>query len=621
MSSEEQPSSNPKETAPIQQHPKRPIRRHLTAAEREKLEEMRAPLWEKILRKNIATIGFAFIIFFYTCLKPILENIIPEGNNVRLFNKFKPGDLLKYRIFMSTYKDLKLDRPNSYRFIYESPEFNYSLKHFTQHLGDLNYTVTINPKILSNKTERYWVVEVSPVDCNFQEGPVNGKDCVKSYHVAPIIRWETPAKKEGRKLLDFNRKKEPEVKQEDDIYSNTTLRPFTYPNNTFDIVFIKDYIRISDIAYHNYKHIRASEQFQILIPPTTENYYLHIPNSRLWLNESETKDIEYHLSFQLKSFFAWDYPLDQEVGQDNKVLLKVWTDIKTAHIENPAWFFWGYIFLAVTRNIVKLITFKEEFDFWIDVKNVRGISVHTVVFDLFTDIVVMLYLYDQHSNMLDVILKGFSILLSLFKVFKLLTPIMDWPYFKWNGGEDDPDTLTFDNEVGKYINKGLIPLFIGTLIYQLIFSEFKSWMSFIIQGFFSFVSLFGFVRLFPQLYINYKLKSVAGISFTVLVYKCIGTFIDDLYAILMNLPTLYKITCFRDDITFFIWVFQCCIYKIDNTRSNEYGEILAKLKEEEEDEAEEEMKKIKKEVKIEDIDDSEDDELQMRTQKEKKDNF
>ena len=50
----------------------------------------------------------------------------------------------------------------------------------------------------------------------------------------------------------------------------------------------------------------------------------------------------------------------------------------------------------------------------------------------------------------------------------------------------------------------------------------------------------------PQLFINYKLKSVAHLPWRMLTYKALNTFIDDIFAFVIKMPTMYRIGCFRD---------------------------------------------------------------------------
>lgn len=75
----------------------------------------------------------------------------------------------------------------------------------------------------------------------------------------------------------------------------------------------------------------------------------------------------------------------------------------------------------------------------------------------------------------------------------------------------------------------------------------------------------------PQLFINYKLKSVAHLPWRMLTYKFLNTFIDDIFAFVIKMPTMYRLGCFRDDIIFLIYVYQRWVYRVDLKRVNEFG--------------------------------------------------
>ena len=57
----------------------------------------------------------------------------------------------------------------------------------------------------------------------------------------------------------------------------------------------------------------------------------------------------------------------------------------------------------------------------------------------------------------------------------------------------------------------------------------------------------------PQLFINYKLKSVAHLPWRMLTYKALNTFIDDLFAFVIKMPTLYRLGVFRDGMSYLIF--------------------------------------------------------------------
>ena len=57
-----------------------------------------------------------------------------------------------------------------------------------------------------------------------------------------------------------------------------------------------------------------------------------------------------------------------------------------------------------------------------------------------------------------------------------------------------------------------------------------------------------------------------------MTYKSINTFIDDLFAFIIKMPLMHRVACLRDDLIFFIFLYQRWIYRVDYTRVNEFGQ-------------------------------------------------
>jgi hypothetical protein len=53
----------------------------------------------------------------------------------------------------------------------------------------------------------------------------------------------------------------------------------------------------------------------------------------------------------------------------------------------------------------------------------------------------------------------------------------------------------------------------------------------------------------------------------------------------LTLSPRHRLACFRDDIVFFIYLYQCYVYRVDPSRRNEYGQLA---------EDEEERKRIER---------------------------
>ena len=104
---------------------------------------------------------------------------------------------------------------------------------------------------------------------------------------------------------------------------------------------------------------------------------------------------------------------------------------------------------------------------------------------------------------------------------------------------------------------------------SLIIDKHRSWYSFAITTLTGATYAFGFAFMLPQLFINHQLKSVSHLPWEFLVYKCCNTFIDDLFAFIIKMPTMHRISCFRDDIVFIVYVYQRYAYHVDEARPAE----------------------------------------------------
>ena len=48
--------------------------------------------------------------------------------------------------------------------------------------------------------------------------------------------------------------------------------------------------------------------------------------------------------------------------------------------------------------------------------------------------------------------------------------------------------------------------------------------------------------------------------------------VDDLFAFIIKMPTMHRLSCLRDDIIFVIYMYQRYAYGVDKKRANEYGQ-------------------------------------------------
>ncbi|VUZ45848.1 unnamed protein product [Hymenolepis diminuta] len=198
----------------------------------------------------------------------------------------------------------------------------------------------------------------------------------------------------------------------------------------------------------------------------------------------------------------------------------------------------------------------------------------TVIWRCISTIIIFLYLYDERSSMLVVIPAGISMLIECWKLCRMAKVT-----FTFCGGivvgqrsKEEKETDELDAHFMGRLTLLMVPLCIGGAIYSLLYMPHRSWRSWILQTAVNGVYAFGFLLMTPQLFINYKLKSVANLPWRALTYKAFNTFIDDFFAFIIKMPTAHRMACFRDDIVFVIYMYQRWLYPVDHSRVNEFGQ-------------------------------------------------
>ena len=112
----------------------------------------------------------------------------------------------------------------------------------------------------------------------------------------------------------------------------------------------------------------------------------------------------------------------------------------------------------------------------------------------------------------------------------------------------------------------LMPFLIAYTVYSFYYRGNRDLYSFILKTLVSFIYAIGFINMTPQIYINYKFKSVEKLPWKGMIYKFLNTIIDDLFAFAVKMPTLQRISVFRDDLIFVIYLYQYWIYRNNKGR-------------------------------------------------------
>ena len=238
--------------------------------------------------------------------------------------------------------------------------------------------------------------------------------------------------------------------------------------------------------------------------------------------------------------------------------------------------------ISMLHMFFDFLAFKNDIGFYRGRTNFIGISSRSITSKFICSLVIYLYLMDnEYTSNLILGSVGVSTLIELWKVKQVLQIRVVWkPTFWIASGADELDrkystlsktTHDLDEMALRNVGYCLYPLIVGISVYTLVYGTQKSWWSWVISSLANGVYTFGFVMMTPQLFINYRLKSVAHLPWRVFMYKAFNTFIDDVFAFIISMPIAHRVACLRDDLVFVIFLYQMYLYPVDLKRVNEYG--------------------------------------------------
>lgn len=180
----------------------------------------------------------------------------------------------------------------------------------------------------------------------------------------------------------------------------------------------------------------------------------------------------------------------------------------------------------------------------------EGLSLRTIFVDFVSQLIVLLYLFDNDTSWTILISSTVGVAIEGWKIPKAFIverkPTFPFLSIKDRQSYSATRTKEFDEIAYRYLTMASIPLMIGYAIYSLLYNSHKGWYSYIISTLVGFVYTFGFIKMTPQLFINYKLKTVAHMPWRAFTYKALNTVVDDLFAFVIRMPLMHRIACFRD---------------------------------------------------------------------------
>jgi len=230
--------------------------------------------------------------------------------------------------------------------------------------------------------------------------------------------------------------------------------------------------------------------------------------------------------------------------------------------------------ISLIHLLFDALAFKSDIAFWRHIDDAQGISIESAALGLVGQLIVALYLQEQSASALVLFPSYIGLVISLWKLVKLVSMRRRRREVSAKGdetrGSSTDDTET-ERIALKYMAVVLAPLVVAYSFWTLVREDHWSWYSWGISSLASCVYAGGFALMTPQIFLNYRLKSVAHLDWSALWFRAFNTFIDDFFAYLIPMPGLARVAVLRDDLVFIIFLYQRWLYPARRDSNMEYA--------------------------------------------------
>lgn len=391
-----------------------------------------------------------------------------------------------------------------------------------------------------------------------------------------LVQLMKPFKgEESEHSLLFGGEQEQKDKEEEE-----KVEPMRHLKTHFDVSLVYD------TSTHTAASLTAGPLQDLQLRLASGEYEPMIDISDFWLLEKHFIPLNdtligepqtLSLSFGVGSVHAWLVQSQMTGVQQQQTQLGLQSDreafmFKRILLEtNPFMLAFSAIFI-LCHSIFSFFAFKNDMQFWYKNESMEGLSAASLIFGFVCELVIGLYLFDSQETSWLILFEVFvGIAISAWKLTKAIKveKLAEFPFVKcaFTQSYSNSKTKDFDRTAIRYASIALAPCLVGYAIYALLHNKYRSWYSYIISVLAGSVYTFGFVLMTPQLYINYKLKSVDHLPWRALIYRSLNTFVDDVASFLIDMPWMHRLSCFRDDIIFIVYLYQRWIYRVDKTRT------------------------------------------------------
>ena len=557
---------------------------------------------------------------------PKLTGIIEEGT------KFDVNFYLTTKDHYSLIKDLEP--------IYTIKDMIYSYKNFSSNSFENEINITYNISYLyrrkNHKNSRLYLMAELKLDndefkkLNRYHG-VQKEDLVRSVNILKYVEDLTGLLNSGKDIDDISVGRDFK-KNIESIYQNKTIMekdangkfvetpiPKLYYKNNFYLYIVKTDKHEGLTIFQTYNMLklplRLNTERMEYLPIMALNDFWSMDSELTQINKTENGLFTFrlYLSFNYIRSFFFNNMIGIQINENmmsEKLAISGTKDMLVELIKNNSTFYLIILFTVNTlHTIFSYLGFSSDISYYKNLKKLDGVYTKYIFFNIFYMFITLIYILLQGANFIVKVELFISFVIEIWKlkkIFLITFQISNFPYIiklEYKQSFEQEEAKDYESEaVNMMVKYLLFPIgvvYLGYRIYyysdNIVKNNWKSFVIFIIEYIYFLLNVFGFILLTPQIYLNYKLKSVEHLPMKAMTYKFLNTIIDDLYAFAVKTPTMYRIFCFRDDVIFVIYIYQIFKY-----RKNSRVEQIEKHKKEfleEKKKKEEEKEKEKEKIK------------------------
>ena len=541
---------------------------------------------------------FWFILFFiaFQIGLKFFNSMKDDPNEPKFTCIFEEGTKFDINFYLSSkdhYSVTKESQP-----IYTIKDMVFSYTNYSHNSLDNEVNITYNMSYLykrkNHKNSHLYLITEIKLDSDVfkrlnQYYGLEKTDLIKSINILKYVEDLTGLLNSGKDLDDISAGKEFKQKIEKNSTKNQEGGPIPIPQlyykNNFYLYMIRS-AKKEGLTLFQTLHIlkvpmKINTQRMEYVPISVLSDFWSMDSELTQINKTEDGNFNFtlYLSFNYIRSFFFNNMLAIQINDKlmyEKLTISGVKDMLVELIKNNSTFYLIILFTVNTlHTIFSYLGFRSDISYYKKLQKLDGVYTKYIFFNLFYMFITFIYILLQGANFLVKVELFISFVIEFWKlkkIFKISLDLSSFPYIiklEYKQEFETEEAKDYESEaVNMMVKYMLFPIGVMYLIYRVYYysdniikNNWRSVVIFIIEYIYFLLNVFGFILLTPQIYLNYKLKSVEHLPMRAMTYKFLNTIIDDLYAFAVKSPLLYRIFCFRDDVIFVIYIYQIFKYR------------------------------------------------------------